>query len=510
MKKLLTAVMGLALFAGVAMAKDFDVVILNGRVMDPETMLDDVRNVGIKGDRIVKITRETISGKETINAKSHIVAPGFIDTHIHGQSANSYKMYLRDGLTTALSLEAGSLQVAKFYDDREGKSRVNYGTGVSHEFARIAVMDSVVGTEATYLYQVRAKSGEDGVESWNKEVPTAKQLTEIYAWLDKGMKEGALMVNSMPGYIRDTVSTREIWEIQKIAAGYGRGVGAHPRFGPFEAIPTEYPLGYKEVIANAAVLGQPILLSHNNNSGWEEIVEMVKMGRRNGMTIWAEQYPYTSGGPNAGATILAPENMKKMGFKIEESVLDPSTGKMLTEAELIELRKTDASRPLVAFLRPKEWPNQWIATPNLTIARDSFSLMTPEGEMAPEDTPYEKFVGHPRAAGTIGKCLRVAREEGIPFMRIVNNGAYFPAKMLGQSGIKSMEERGRMQEGMIADIMIFNPKTVKENSDYAPGKNGLPTTGIPYVLVSGQIAVRDSKVDLKVSAGKPIRYQPIK
>ena len=82
------------------------------------------------------------------------------------------------------------------------------------------------------------------------------------------------MVNSMPGYIRDTLPTRELWEVQKIAAEYGRGVGLHPRFGPFENIPNEYTLGYKEAIANAAVLGHPILLSHNNNRGWEEIIEM--------------------------------------------------------------------------------------------------------------------------------------------------------------------------------------------------------------------------------------------
>jgi N-acyl-D-aspartate/D-glutamate deacylase len=62
-----------------------------------------------------------------------------------------------------------------------------------------------------------------------------------------------------------------------------------------------------------------------------------------------------------------------------------------------------------------------------------------------------------------------------------------------------------IKDGKIADITILNPKTVRENSDYAPGKNGLPTTGIPYVLVNGNIVVRDSKVDLKVRAGQPIR-----
>ncbi len=487
----------------------YDVVILNGRVMDPQSGFDGMRNVGVKDGRIATITEDAINGAEIIDATGHAVVPGFVDTHIHGQSAFSYKMFLRDGMTTALSLENGSLQIAKFYEDREGGALMNYGTGVSHEFARIAVMDGVIATEDSYLYPVRAESGVDGVESWNTEVPTEEQVQEILKWLHKGVREGALMVNSMPGYIRDTLPTRELWEVQKIAAEYDRGIGLHPRFGPFENIPTEYTLGYKEAIANAAVLGHPILLSHNNNQGWEEINEMTVRGRENGMVIWAEQYPYTSGGPNAGATILAPENMKAMGFAIEDSVLDPSTGKYLTEAELIELRKTDPARPLVAFLRPKDWPAKWCATPEMSIVNDSFSMFDKENNFMPVETAYEDYVGHPRIAGSRGKCLRIAREDDIPLMEVVNNAGAFPAKMLCASGIQQMCERGKIQEGMIADIAIFDPATVRENSDYGPGQNGLPTTGIPYVLVNGQIVVRDSIVDLNVRAGQAIRYTPL-
>ena len=76
-------------------------------------------------------------------------------------------------------------------------------------------------------------------------------------------------------------------------------------------------------------------------------------------------------------------------------------------------------------------------------------------------------------------------------MRVVNNAGAFPAKMLCATGIQQMCERGKIQEGMIADITIFDPDTVTENSDYGPGQNGLPTTGIPYVLVNGRIVVRD-------------------
>ena len=169
---LLAALITLITIAGAALAQDYDVVILNGRVMDPVSNFDAVRNVGIKDGRIVTITEETINGSETIDATGHAVVPGFVDTHIHGQSAFSYKIFLRDGMTTALSLENGSLRIDKFYEDRKGGALMNYGTGVSHEFARIAVMDGVIATEDSFLYPIRAESGADGVESWNTEVPT--------------------------------------------------------------------------------------------------------------------------------------------------------------------------------------------------------------------------------------------------------------------------------------------------------------------------------------------------
>ena len=70
-----------------------------------------------------------------------------------------------------------------------------------------------------------------------------------------------------------------------------------------------------------------------------------------------------------------------------------------------------------------------------------------------------------------------------------------------------MQERGRVQEGMVADITIFDPETISDSATYVPGENGLPSTGIPYVLISGVVKVKDSVVQDGVYPGQPIRHR---
>src|SRR5258706_16196066 len=93
----------------------YDRVILGGHVMDPASKLDAVRNIGLSGGRIAVITTEAISGRDTVDARGLVVAPGFIDLHAHGQSPETYRYYALDGVTTALELEAGTGDAAGWY-----------------------------------------------------------------------------------------------------------------------------------------------------------------------------------------------------------------------------------------------------------------------------------------------------------------------------------------------------------------------------------------------------------
>jgi hypothetical protein len=128
---------------------DHDIVIIGGRVIDPETGLDAVRNVGIKGEKIAAVTEEPIQGKETIDAKGHVVCPGFIDMHNHNAGYPfGQKLALRDGVTTPMELELGVYPVKEWYEGLDGKSRTNYGGSVSS----VAVREFILNPDLTEVF----------------------------------------------------------------------------------------------------------------------------------------------------------------------------------------------------------------------------------------------------------------------------------------------------------------------------------------------------------------------
>src|SRR5262252_28368 len=117
----------LALCTGAA-AQQYDLVLQGGRVMDPETGLDKVRNVGIRNGKIERISEQPLSGSRLIKVEGLVVAPGFIDLHEHGQDLASGRVKAFDGVTTALEMEIGVPDVAEFLKSKEGHSLINYGT----------------------------------------------------------------------------------------------------------------------------------------------------------------------------------------------------------------------------------------------------------------------------------------------------------------------------------------------------------------------------------------------
>jgi hypothetical protein len=482
----------------------YDIVILNGRVMDPETNFDGIRNVGIKDGIITAITEDEIAGKETIDAKDHIVAPGFIDTHFHWTRPIGYKLALRDGVTTAMDLEAGAYgpRVDDWYKMHQGKSQVNYGTASGHEFARSKVTQNVPDEDLLDAPFSVVKSR--GVSTaWADKVLDLEEGNQMLSYIDEGLRQGALGIASTLGYFPGATA-REMFEVQKVGANYGRFTSAHLRYTP-GTVTTE-PNGAQELLANAEALNAPAVIDHFNNPGWQLVQELLVRYRERGNNVWGEIYPYAAGSTTINADFIRPEIwLEKLGNKYEETMQDPLTGEFYTLEKYQEVLAKAPATPIVLYKMPPDDIPDWCALPGVIYASDAMMMLMGWDDEPRWDTPYEEIPNtHPRLSGTRGTCLRIAREQDIPMMRVIANASYNAAKHLGDMGLEAMQVRGRLQEGMVADITIFDPQTVKENSTYAQGT--LPTTGIPYVIVNGNIVVKDSKVQAGVFPGQPIRF----
>ncbi len=136
----LVAAVALAARGTGAQGEQYDLVLVGGRVLDPETALDAQRNVGIRDGRIAAVTVEPLVARETLAVPGLVVAPGFIDLHAHGQDSESYRYYAHDGVTTALELEIGTYPVAPWYAERDGRALINYGVSAGHVGARRALI----------------------------------------------------------------------------------------------------------------------------------------------------------------------------------------------------------------------------------------------------------------------------------------------------------------------------------------------------------------------------------
>ena len=495
-----------------ALAQDYDLVINNGRVMDPETMFDDIANVGITKGRIVAISKQPLSGTETIDATGHVVSPGFIDTHYHAMDVFASKMALRDGVTTGMDLEAGSFNVKDWYAEKAKSGwQVNYGTSASLLYNRMAVHDPdaelSVPVDFSTLPTYAAKALGDGVQGWAETKSTIEEMNKIMQLLDEDLRQGGIGLAAPIAYMAIGLSSYELFEAQKVVGNYGRLTSVHSRYHLLSETPTEAPIAFDEVFTNAMLVGAPLLMAHNNDYGWWEIEEKLQMARDKGLNMWSEYYPYAAGSTTIAAAFLTPaEWVEKRGYKYEDTIYDPIDDKYLTNETYAALMKKEPGRSVVVeFPYRKKWMNNWLAIPHMTIAADAMAGVGADGKLLPWDADWSEYRGHPRTSGARGACFRMGREQGIPLMFTIAQASYWPAKHLGDSGLESMKERGRLQKGKVADITIFDPKTITDNSGFKVGQHGIPSTGIPYVIVNGTIVVKDSKV-LRVKPGQEIRF----
>jgi imidazolonepropionase-like amidohydrolase len=203
------------LLAATAMSLAHDLVLANGRVMDPATGLDAVRHVGITAGKISAISETPLQGGIVVDATDSVAAPGFIDLHAHGQTTSDLQIRAQDGVTTALELEGGVYLVAEWYARQQGTAPIHYGATVGHQSARfVAFHPELKKIPQALRGSAKVRLGPEPAGANKPAGP--EEMRRITAAVREGLSEGALGVgfgiNYTPG-----ATVEEIEEVFRIA-----------------------------------------------------------------------------------------------------------------------------------------------------------------------------------------------------------------------------------------------------------------------------------------------------
>ena len=462
----------------------YDVVLKGGRVLDPETKLDALKNIGILNNRIAQISSEPLQGKEMINVSGLVVAPGFIDMHVHGRSNVEQEYQLHDGVTTALELEWGIEHLGKWYASRQGKALINYGASVCWPFERYKAM-SKYKLNAEELYRIMLK-GQSTIE--NRNVMMAPSFLENLSpvEMDKtldniktSLEEGGIGIGVPIGYLTKT-KPDEMFRIFKLAGEMNVLVFIHVREPNIISI--------QEVIADATLTGAPLHIVHINSMALGQIdfaLEMVKAARKKGFDITTELYPYTAASTAIESAIFNEGWQERLNISYGD-LQWVATGERLTKETFSTYRKTGGT-VIIHMMKP-EWIKTGIAAPDVMIASDGM--------------PYAKLA-HPRTAGTFSRVLGkyVREEKVIDLITAIEKMTFLPAKRL-ENIAPTMRFKGRIQVGADADITIFNPATIIDKATFEKGLEF--SAGIEYVMVNGSFILKNGKTVSNIFPGQAV------
>lgn len=347
-------------------AVEYDIVLTGGRVMDPETKLDALRNVGILHNRIVEISSVPLKGKQTINVSSLVMAPGFIDLHVNGRTKVEQEYQLHDGLTTALELEWGIENLKEWYASRQSKALINYGASVCWPYELFKAVDKCKSVVAG-LMEVSIK-GESSIEKRNNAIfPAAfEQLTEpeqerTLKNIRSSLDEGGIGIGVPIGYLPKS-NPKEMYQVFQLAGELQALVFSHVRNPNIISI--------LEVIANAALTHAPLHIVHINSMALGNIqlaLDMVTAAQKRGVDVTTELYSYTAASTMLQSEMFADGWEERMGINYGD-LQWVATGERLTRETFASYRKSGGT-VIIHTMKP-EWIMAGIAAPGVIIASD--------------------------------------------------------------------------------------------------------------------------------------------
>jgi len=446
--------------------------------MDPESGLDAIRNIGIRGGKIAAISTDPLTGKTTFDATGRVVSPGFIDPHSHGQTNQSNEFQAHDGVTTALELEVGVPAVGAFLKAREGNAILNFGATASHGAMRAMSLREFAKESASWQNST-ARWSEIGYKARYKSLTDPEEYSALAAALERGLREGGLGLGVAHQYYPGA-SHEEIFRVFQLAARWKVPIFTHVR--------SMTPDAMQEVIANAAATGAPLHIVHVNSMSLGAlpfVLDLIESARKRGLDITTEAYPYTAASTFLESTIFDEGWQERLGMSYGD-IQWVKTGERLTK-ETFDRYRQQGGVAIMHMMKP-EWIARAMSSPFVMIGSDGM--------------PYAPGA-HPRSAGTFSRVLGlyVREQKVMSLMDGLAKMTIMPAKRL-EAIAPEMENKGRLRVGADADITVFDPAKIRDTATFEKGLSF--SEGIDHVLVNGVSVVREGRTVPDTFPGRAI------
>lgn len=451
-----------------------DVVIRNGRVMDPETGTDAVLAVAVNQGLIVALGEkaEKLNGRREIDARGLVVAPGFIDLLARltpDEESQRYKVM--DGVTAVFNMHGGPVDISSYFESfaQAGGSYIHYGTTVGHNPLR------------------------RGVDASDRNEPaTPEQILRMKSLAAQAIGAGAVGVGFGVNYVPGA-SYEEVLALFEVAAEHGVPCHLHVRYKG-SIFPETIVAALQEVITAAAVTGVSAQVVHLGSSGvgsMEVALKLIDGARRHGIDIAADVYPYLANSTNLASAIYEPSWEERFGGITYSDIQLVETGERLTKETFEKYRKEGAQ--IITHFIPEQEVIAAYRNPNVMVASDGI---------------IRRGKGHPRGAGTFARFLgRYVREKKtVLLMEGLRKITLLPAQRLERAA-PAMKRKGRVQVGADADLTLFDPDTIIDRATYEnPAQY---STGIHYVLVNGVVVVDQGMLVEHLKPGRAIKYESV-
>ncbi|WP_280769535.1 amidohydrolase family protein [Salipaludibacillus daqingensis] len=446
----------------------YDVVILDGIVVDPETETFKFGyNVGVNGGEIAAITNEDIEGEETIDAEGNIVTPGFIDILSFNPNGGGEHFKVMDGVTTHLGMHGAGIEFQSMFDNLENRGMINhFGGAIQHS-------------------HMRTKLNLGPHDEVNEE-----QIEQMREMTHRSAREGAIGISFSPEYYPGT-TPEEITAIMEVGKEYDLVSFFHVRYSTMFAEKTNID-ALEEVIGYARDLDAPVQVQHINSTGgtfsMEQSIGMIDDAREEGLDITIDLYPYDYWATWANTARFDSGFLER--FQLDYSDLQvANTEERLTEETFNQYRSERTL--LIAYGIPED---------------DVKNAMLPDYAMIGSDTIMvpPDYNNHPRGSGTFSRTYRkyVKENETIHFMKALQMMTTLSAERL-ENVAHALQTKARFQVGMDADINILDYEKLTDTA--SPENVASFSEGVDYVLINGQIVKEKEGLKKNVLPGEVIR-----